>query len=103
MRKLDRVMMTLELVVGFSSLIIGIIQDSWIIGWCSGVCITVGLFISVWAELEELWKTVVKMNDSHMEFLEGLIKVCKEASEGKSEQSNEEDLSGSSPDSADVL
>lgn len=86
MKKLDKAIMIIELVAGFAMLVLGIIQDSWIVGWCSAVCIMSGFFIGVNSEITNLYEELVYQNKRYQEFLEGVQKVCREAIDEKESQ-----------------
>ena len=86
MKKLDRIIMIIELIAGFAMLALGVIQNSWIAGWCSVVCIMSGFFIGTNAELGEIWGMMRKQNEVHMELLEGITEICKEAVKNQESQ-----------------
>lgn len=90
MKKLDKIIMIIELVAGFAMLALGIIQDSWIAGWCSVVCIMSGFFIGTNAELSEIWEMMRKQNEVHMKLLEGITEICKEAVKNQESQDSSE-------------
>lgn len=94
MSKLDRALMIIELVVGFVMLVLGVLMDSWITGWCSVVCIISGFFIGVWSELSELWRAQRKQAELYQDFLQGIVDICQKVTKEKESQQGES--SGSS-------
>lgn len=86
MSKLDRALMIIELVAGFLMMVLGVIMDSWITGWCSVVCILSGFFIGVWAELSELWKAQRKQTELYQDFLQGIVDICQKVTNEKESQ-----------------
>ena len=96
MSKLDRALMIIELVAGFMMLIFGVLMDSWIIGWCSVVCVISGFFIGVWSELSELWKAQRKQTELYQDFLQGIVDICQKVTKEKETESQQGESSGSS-------
>ena len=93
MKKLDKILMIAEITIGFVLLILAIVEDSWIVGWCSTVSIMSGFFIGINSEMGEVWSMMKFQNDVHMKLLEDIVDLCKDLREEQGSSSGSSEVS----------
>ena len=78
MSRTDKILMISEFVLSIILFVLAVLEDSWIGGFCSGVCLIAGVNIRLSSELGSVWSMMKKQNELFSKFLTDIQDLCKD-------------------------
>lgn len=95
MKKSDKIIMTIEIIVGCGGYLVALFTDSWITASCAVLCLFSAFLIYLFSELADIRDGMIKQAEQYQNFLIEFKEICenalKEAEKKEKENLKEEE------------